>query len=117
MSVKRGFGAPKPRRAEGVPVMLADIPNVTAGHLTKLIGAFRTAGGQAIERAASQGRRGNPVMRLRHHLAHARKTAAGGTALSAVIKHRIDDLMLVMSQIYADRDIMAHYKIDPELSG
>jgi CTP:molybdopterin cytidylyltransferase MocA len=49
MSVKRGFGAPKPRRAEGVPVMLADIPNVTAGHLTKLIGAFRTAGGQAIE--------------------------------------------------------------------
>ncbi len=61
-SQKRGFGAPKPRRADGVLVMLADMPNVTAGDLTILIEAFRSAGGQAIMRAASQGKRGNPVI-------------------------------------------------------
>ncbi len=61
-SLKRGFGAPKSRRADGVLVMLADMPNVTAGDLTILIETFRSAGGQAIVRAASQGKRGNPVI-------------------------------------------------------
>jgi molybdenum cofactor cytidylyltransferase len=44
-SLKRGFGAPKPGRADGVLVMLADMPNVTAGDLTTLIDAFQTANG------------------------------------------------------------------------
>ncbi|TDR34159.1 molybdenum cofactor cytidylyltransferase [Aquamicrobium defluvii] len=61
-SLKRGFGASKPRRADGVLVMLADMPDVTAGDLTTLISAFRTAGGHAVVRAASQGKRGNPVI-------------------------------------------------------
>ncbi|MGO6747884.1 hypothetical protein ACCS93_36570 [Rhizobium ruizarguesonis] len=39
------------RRADGVLVMLAGMPNVTAGDLTILTDAFRSAGGQV--RAAS----------------------------------------------------------------
>jgi signal transduction histidine kinase len=54
--------------------------------------------------------------RIRHHLARARKTAAGGTGISTAIKSRIDDLMLVMSRIYADRGITAHCDVDPDLS-
>jgi molybdenum cofactor cytidylyltransferase len=42
--------------------MLADIPNVTAGDLRTLIDAFRSADGQAIVRACSQGKRGNPAI-------------------------------------------------------
>ena len=54
--------------------------------------------------------------RIRHHLARARKTAAGGTGLSTPIKPCVDDLLLVMSRIYADRSITAHFEIDPDLS-
>ena len=54
--------------------------------------------------------------RIRHHLARARKTAAGGTGLSTAIKPRIDDLIHVMSRIYADRGITARYDIDPNLA-
>ena len=53
--------------------------------------------------------------RIRHHLARARKTAAGGTGLSTAIKPRIDDLILVMSRIYVDRGITVRCEIDPNL--
>ncbi len=61
-SLKVGFGAPAPSRADGVLVMLADMPNVAASDLTTLIDVFRAAGGQAIVCAASQSKRGNPVI-------------------------------------------------------
>jgi len=54
--------------------------------------------------------------RIRHHLARARKTAAGGIGLSTPIKPCVDDLLLVMSRIYADRGITARCEIDPNLS-
>lgn len=57
-----GFSAPQTRWADGVLVMLADMPQVTAEDLKLLIAAFRKAGGQAIVRAVSQGKRGNPVI-------------------------------------------------------
>ncbi|MGV2168849.1 nucleotidyltransferase family protein [Agrobacterium tumefaciens] len=61
-SLKLGFGAPKSSCADGVLVMLADMPNVTADHLTILIETFRSALAQTIVRASSQGKPGNPVI-------------------------------------------------------
>jgi len=57
-----GFSAQQASRADGVLVMLADMPQVTAGDLKLLIAAFRKVGEQAIVRAVSQGKRGNPVI-------------------------------------------------------
>jgi molybdenum cofactor cytidylyltransferase len=61
-SLIAGFSTAEARAADGVLVMLADMPRVTADSLRLLIGAFREAGGQAIVRAVSQGKRGNPVI-------------------------------------------------------
>ncbi|HTO31276.1 MAG TPA: molybdopterin-binding/glycosyltransferase family 2 protein [Pararhizobium sp.] len=48
--------------ADGVLVMLADMPWVTAQDLKTLIAAFRAERGQTIVRAVSGGKRGNPVI-------------------------------------------------------
>ncbi|WP_245455595.1 sensor histidine kinase [Neorhizobium lilium] len=53
--------------------------------------------------------------RIRHHLARARRTAASGMGSSTFIKPRVDDLVLVMSRIYADRGIILLCDIDPDL--
>jgi molybdenum cofactor cytidylyltransferase len=47
---------------DGIVIALADMPGVTAGDLARLIEAFRSEGGNAIVRAVSAGRRGNPVI-------------------------------------------------------
>jgi signal transduction histidine kinase len=52
--------------------------------------------------------------RIRHHLARARKTAAGGTATVTALKPRIDDIVDIMSRIHADRGIVATVDMDPE---
>ncbi len=61
-SLVAGVGAPATQRADGVLVMLADMPGVTSDDLKALIAAFRKANGQAIVRAVSRGKRGNPVI-------------------------------------------------------
>jgi molybdenum cofactor cytidylyltransferase len=61
-SLVAGIGAPAAQRADGVLVMLADMPGVTTNDLKALIMAFRQANGQAIVRAVSRGKRGNPVI-------------------------------------------------------
>jgi molybdenum cofactor cytidylyltransferase len=58
-SLAKGFAAIE---ADGVLVMLADMPNVTSGDLDSLIEAFRNGNGTSIVRAVSQGQRGNPVI-------------------------------------------------------
>ncbi|EJK81926.1 NTP transferase domain-containing protein [Rhizobium sp. AP16] len=57
-----GIGAPAAQRSDGVLVMLADMPGITSDDLKVLIAAFRQANGQAIVRAVSHGKRGNPVI-------------------------------------------------------
>jgi signal transduction histidine kinase len=54
--------------------------------------------------------------RIRHHLARARKTAAGGPLAATLVKPHVDDLVLIMSRIYAERAITVEYDIDPKLS-
>ncbi|MFT4162258.1 NTP transferase domain-containing protein [Shinella sp.] len=47
---------------DGVVVMLADMPHVTGADVRRLLDAFAAAGGHAIVRAVSGGKRGNPVV-------------------------------------------------------
>ncbi|MDL2405728.1 molybdopterin-binding/glycosyltransferase family 2 protein [Rhizobium calliandrae] len=61
-SLVAGVSAAVAQRADGVLVMLADMPGVTSDDLKALIAAFRRANGQAIVRAVSRGKRGNPVI-------------------------------------------------------
>lgn len=61
-SLISGFSAPAAREANGVLVMLADMPGVKSANLNLLIEAFRSASGRAIVRAVSRGKRGNPVI-------------------------------------------------------
>jgi len=61
-SLISGFSAPPAREADGVLVMLADMPGVKSANLDALIAAFREASGRAIVRAVSRGKRGNPVI-------------------------------------------------------
>lgn len=47
---------------DGLCIMLADMPEVTAGDLKALISVFRESRGQSVVRAVSSGKRGNPVI-------------------------------------------------------
>lgn len=47
---------------DGVTVMLADMPHVTGADVRRLLDAFAASGGQAVVRAVSGGKRGNPVI-------------------------------------------------------
>ncbi|TWB08755.1 MobA-like NTP transferase protein [Rhizobium sp. ERR 1071] len=69
-SLISGFSASLARDADGVLVMLADMPGETSADLDALTAAFRAASGRAIVRAVSRGKRGNPVT-LPRSLGHA----------------------------------------------
>jgi len=60
-SLKTGLAA-LPPEAEGVFVVLGDMPLVTATHLDRLIDAFAAAGEGAIVVPTHRGERGNPVL-------------------------------------------------------
>ncbi|SMH49096.1 NTP transferase domain-containing protein [Mesorhizobium australicum] len=60
-SLKAGIGA-LPDEAAGALILLADMPEIEAGDLDRLIDAFRRSGGRAIVRATHEGKRGNPVI-------------------------------------------------------
>ncbi len=61
-SLASGLDLPAVAEADGVLVMLADMPGVTTEDVGKLIAAFRAEGGRAVVRAVSSGKRGNPVI-------------------------------------------------------
>jgi molybdenum cofactor cytidylyltransferase len=60
-SLKAGLAAVRDR-ADGMLVMLADMPNIESDHLVRMVEAFRREEGRAIIRAVSDGKRGNPVI-------------------------------------------------------
>ena len=60
-SLRAGVSALGPG-CDGVVVMLADMPNVTGIDVRRLLDTFAAAGGHAIVRAVSGGKRGNPVV-------------------------------------------------------
>jgi len=61
-SLIAGFVHESIQSADGILVMLADMPGVSASDLNALIEAFRASSGRAIVRAVSRGKRGNPVI-------------------------------------------------------
>lgn len=66
-SLIAGFSSRSADSADGILVMLADMPRISTTHLDALILAFRNAGGETVIRAVSQGKPGNPVI-LPHSL-------------------------------------------------
>lgn len=61
-SLAAGFADAHASGADGVLVMLADMPGVSTEDLDSLIDAFERADGRVIVRAVAQGKRGNPVI-------------------------------------------------------
>jgi molybdenum cofactor cytidylyltransferase len=61
-SLVAGVSSRHAHSADGILVMLADMPGISTAHLDALIVAFRNAGGQAVVRAVSRGKPGNPVI-------------------------------------------------------
>ena len=61
-SLVAGVGTRAAQKADGILIMLADMPGVTSNDLKTLMTAFREANGHAIVRAVSGGKRGNPVI-------------------------------------------------------
>ncbi|MCM2476967.1 NTP transferase domain-containing protein [Rhizobium sp. CG5] len=61
-SLRAGLSDPLAVEADGVLVMLADMPGVITPDLRLLMATFRRAGGRAIVRAVADGKRGNPVI-------------------------------------------------------
>ncbi len=61
-SIISGVLEPEIAAADGVLVMLADMPRITADHVNALVAAFRHAGGDAVVRSVSAGKRGNPII-------------------------------------------------------
>ncbi|NNH55596.1 nucleotidyltransferase family protein [Rhizobium laguerreae] len=69
-SLMAGVSSKRADGADGILVMLADMPGISTAHLDALIFAFRNAGGEAVVRAVSRGKPGNPVI-LPRSLIHA----------------------------------------------
>lgn len=61
-SLITGISVEAVRDANGILIMLADMPGVSADDLNILIAAFHESGARAIVRAVSCGKRGNPVI-------------------------------------------------------
>ncbi|KQV27751.1 4-diphosphocytidyl-2C-methyl-D-erythritol kinase [Rhizobium sp. Root1203] len=61
-SLVAGFLSEAASQADGILVMLADMPGVSTADLDALMEGFRQAHGQAVVRAVSRGKRGNPVI-------------------------------------------------------
>ena len=61
-SLTTGFSVPALAEADGVLVMLADMPAIATAHVDSLISAFAKAGGGVFVRSVSDGKRGNPII-------------------------------------------------------
>lgn len=61
-SIASGLSVPQAKGADGVMVMLADMPKITGEHLNQMISTFEQAEGLAVVRAVAEGKPGNPVI-------------------------------------------------------
>lgn len=72
-SLVTGLSAPDLEAVDGVLVMLADMPAVTAPDIDALLAAFETAGGGVVVRSVSNGKRGNPIILPRETFVEVKK--------------------------------------------
>lgn len=61
-SIVSGFAAAQARNADGIMVMLADMPEISTAHLDRMIEAFEGCGGSSVVRAVCGKTPGNPVI-------------------------------------------------------
>lgn len=61
-SIAAGLSTLEAQGADGVMVMLADMPRISSEHLNRLISTFERAGRLAVVRAVADGKPGNPVI-------------------------------------------------------
>ncbi|MBD8689372.1 MULTISPECIES: nucleotidyltransferase family protein [unclassified Rhizobium] len=61
-SIASGLSVPQAKGADGVMVMLADMPKITGEHLKQMIATFEHTERLAIVRAVADGKPGNPVI-------------------------------------------------------
>ncbi|MBX4899415.1 MULTISPECIES: nucleotidyltransferase family protein [Rhizobium] len=84
-SLIAGLSSKRADGADGILVMLADMPGVSIAHLDALISAFRNSGGRAVVRAVSCGKPGNPVI-LPRSLNHAILRLEGDVGARDIIR-------------------------------
>jgi molybdenum cofactor cytidylyltransferase len=78
---------------EGVVVLLADMPRITAAHVDRLVAAFDPAA-PAIVAPERGGRRGNPVLWPQRYFAEM-MALAGDQGARSLLERHADDLLLV----------------------
>ncbi len=104
-SLKAGLRA-VPSDADGVLVVLGDMPRVTSEHLDRLSAAFAASGGSAVIVPTHEGRRGNPVLWPRALFAGmlALDGDAGARRLLASHADRVREVDLATDAIFLDVD-------------
>lgn len=85
-SLIAGFSS-APAAADGVLVMLADQPMLTAAALDRLIATFSPEGRGSIVVATDEGRRFNPVVISRRHAAAVRETTGDMGAKHLILRN------------------------------
>ncbi len=61
-SIRAGLAVPSLHDADGVMILLGDMPGITSNDLARLADAFCASAGRSIVRAVADGKRGNPVI-------------------------------------------------------
>lgn len=118
-SVKRGLAA-LPEAIDGALVCLADMPQITAAAIDRLIAAFDPLEGRAICLPTWGGKRGNPVLLARRYFAEVQAISGdvGARALigehpEAVAEVAMDDLAHgagVLEDVDTPQDLAAYAK-------
>ncbi|MEP7456178.1 molybdopterin-binding/glycosyltransferase family 2 protein [Phyllobacterium sp. SB3] len=102
-SIKAGLAA-LPEDADGVVIMLADMPSVSAADIDRLIASFHKREGRAVVRATHGGKRGNPVLLPRTLFPEIRKLT-GDTGARHLVESGLVDVVHVEIGTAADNDI------------
>jgi molybdenum cofactor cytidylyltransferase len=104
-SLKVGIRATA-KSADGVLVLLGDMPQITAAHLDRLIAAFASDKGSAIIVPTHAGKRGNPVLWPRDIFGGMLQLEgdAGAKRLLAAHASRVHEVGLGTDAIFADVD-------------
>jgi molybdenum cofactor cytidylyltransferase len=89
-SLKAGLAA-LPAEADGVVVMLGDMPRVTAEHVNRLIAAYNPVENRSIVIPTHRGKRGNPALFARRFLAEMTRIA-GDVGAKGVIGQHADEV-------------------------
>lgn len=104
-SIKAGLAA-LPDDADGVLIMLADMPSLSTADIDRLIGSFHKCEGRAVVRATHGGKRGNPILLPRVLFPEIRKLT-GHIGARHVVESGLVDIVNVEMGAVAGLDVDA----------